>query len=105
MRGVWIPQRACLLMTLLLLLLLACDALGAEADGYEKAAVSFLGRSLLYNSWDFEAIVPDNLERECLEEVCTYEEARECFEDDKATVRPVSSSQHPLVAQKACWEL
>lgn len=51
----------------------------------EQAAASFLSRSLLYNSWDFELVVPGNLERECYEEVCNYEEAREVFEDDKKT--------------------
>uniref|UniRef100_A0A3B4ZCS1 Transmembrane gamma-carboxyglutamic acid protein 2-like n=1 Tax=Stegastes partitus TaxID=144197 RepID=A0A3B4ZCS1_9TELE len=48
-------------------------------------AASFLSRSLLYNSWDFELVVRDNLERECLEEQCSYEEAREVFEDDAQT--------------------
>ncbi|XP_047428891.1 transmembrane gamma-carboxyglutamic acid protein 2 [Mugil cephalus] len=51
----------------------------------EQAAVSFLSRSLLYNSWDFELVVPDNLQRECIEEICSYEEAREVFEDDTQT--------------------
>lgn len=51
----------------------------------EQAASSFLSRSLLYNSWDFELIVADNLERECVEEMCSYEEAREVFEDDIKT--------------------
>nr|XP_033817969.1 transmembrane gamma-carboxyglutamic acid protein 2 [Geotrypetes seraphini] len=49
------------------------------------AAHRFLGRKLLYNHWDFEIFIPDNLERECKEEVCNYEEARECFEDDQIT--------------------
>lgn len=48
----------------------------------EQAAASFLSRSLLYNSWDFELVVPDNLERECNEELCSYEEAREVYEDN-----------------------
>lgn len=48
-------------------------------------ASSFLSRSLLYNSWDFELVVRDNLERECIEERCTYEEAREVFEDKVQT--------------------
>lgn len=52
----------------------------------EKFAVSFLSRSLLYNSWDFELVVADNLERECVEEFCSFEEAREVFEDDTKTV-------------------
>lgn len=51
-----------------------------------QAANSFLSRSLLYNSWDFEIVVTDNLERECVEEMCSYEEAREVFEDKVQTV-------------------
>lgn len=51
----------------------------------DSTAHKFLGRKLLYNYWDFELIVPDNLERECIEEICSYEEAREVFEDDKKT--------------------
>ncbi|KAL4617831.1 transmembrane gamma-carboxyglutamic acid protein 2, partial [Arapaima gigas] len=54
----------------------------------EQSAASFLSRSLLYNSWDFELVTPGNLERECKEEVCSYEEAREIFEDTTKTVRP-----------------
>ncbi|KAM9393248.1 transmembrane gamma-carboxyglutamic acid protein 2 [Pholidichthys leucotaenia] len=48
----------------------------------DEAAASFLSRSLLYNNWDFELIVPDDLKRECIEEICVFEEAREVFEDD-----------------------
>ncbi|KAG7279452.1 hypothetical protein CRUP_038225 [Coryphaenoides rupestris] len=51
----------------------------------ERAAASFLSRTLLYNSWDFELVVSDSLERECREENCNYEEAREVFEDDVQT--------------------
>ncbi|KAF7239733.1 Transmembrane gamma-carboxyglutamic acid protein 2 [Varanus komodoensis] len=51
----------------------------------DPTALRFLGRKPLYNRWDFELIVPDNLERECKEEVCNYEEAREVFEDDILT--------------------
>lgn len=56
----------------------------------ERSASSFLSRSLLYNSWDFELVVKDDLERECVEEKCSYEEAREVFEDDTKTVMTVS---------------
>uniref|UniRef100_A0A665UFI2 Proline rich Gla (G-carboxyglutamic acid) 2 n=1 Tax=Echeneis naucrates TaxID=173247 RepID=A0A665UFI2_ECHNA len=52
----------------------------------EQSATSFLSRSLLYNNWDFELLVSDNLERECYEEKCSYEEAREVFEDDTQMV-------------------
>ncbi|XP_026870546.1 transmembrane gamma-carboxyglutamic acid protein 2 isoform X2 [Electrophorus electricus] len=51
----------------------------------KRSADVFLSRSLLFNKWDFELVVPGNLERECYEEVCSYEEAREVFEDDKKT--------------------
>ncbi|XP_068596217.1 transmembrane gamma-carboxyglutamic acid protein 4 [Brachionichthys hirsutus] len=44
-------------------------------------ANSFLGRRLLFNRFDFELFVPGNLERECYEEICNYEEAREVFEN------------------------
>ncbi|KAM6913961.1 transmembrane gamma-carboxyglutamic acid protein 2 isoform 2-T3 [Lycodopsis pacificus] len=48
----------------------------------QQSATSFLSRSLLYNRWDFEVVVTDDLERECVEERCSYEEAREVYEDD-----------------------
>lgn len=47
----------------------------------EGDANSFLGRHLLFNRFDFELFVPGNLERECYEEICNYEEAREVFEN------------------------
>ncbi|KAM4721311.1 transmembrane gamma-carboxyglutamic acid protein 4 [Rhinophrynus dorsalis] len=48
-------------------------------------ASKFLSRRLLYNQFDFEMFVPGNLERECYEEQCNYEEAREIFEDKDVT--------------------
>lgn len=53
----------------------------------EGDANSFLGRHLLFNRFDFEIFVPGNLERECYEERCSYEEAREVFENIPATVK------------------
>ncbi|KAM4743781.1 transmembrane gamma-carboxyglutamic acid protein 4 [Anableps anableps] len=47
----------------------------------ESDAKLFLGRHLLLNRFDFEMFVPGNLERECIEEICNYEEAREVFEN------------------------
>ena len=73
----------------------------------DKSATSFLSRSLLYNSWDFEVVVADNLERECMEEMCSYEEAREVFEDNYQTVMLLalhtaahSKFFHPNIFQK-----
>ncbi|XP_053178413.1 transmembrane gamma-carboxyglutamic acid protein 4 [Scomber japonicus] len=51
----------------------------------EGKANSFLGRHLLFNRFDFEMFVPGNLERECVEEICNYEEAREVFENTAKT--------------------
>lgn len=50
-------------------------------------ASSFLGRHLLYNQFDFEMFIPGNLERECYEEQCNYEEAREIYEDHDVTMK------------------
>ncbi|KAJ8340584.1 hypothetical protein SKAU_G00352170 [Synaphobranchus kaupii] len=52
-----------------------------EVFAEEEAANKFLGRHLLFNRFDFEIFTPGNLERECIEEVCNYEEAREVFEN------------------------
>ncbi|KAE8606770.1 hypothetical protein XENTR_v10010863 [Xenopus tropicalis] len=52
----------------------------------KEDASQFIGRRLLYNQFDFEMFVPGNLERECYEEVCNYEEAREIFEDPDAVM-------------------
>ncbi|MBN3326059.1 TMG4 protein, partial [Atractosteus spatula] len=48
-------------------------------------ANTFLGRHLLFNRFDFELFTPGNLERECYEELCNFEEAREVFEDTAKT--------------------
>uniref|UniRef100_A0A8D0B1E1 Proline rich and Gla domain 4 n=1 Tax=Salvator merianae TaxID=96440 RepID=A0A8D0B1E1_SALMN len=45
----------------------------------------FIGRHLLYNRFDFELVTKADLERECYEETCDYEEAREYFEDPGKT--------------------
>lgn len=39
------------------------------------------------SSYLLEEIFEGNLERECYEEICKYEEAREVFENDAGTVR------------------
>lgn len=52
----------------------------------DREANTFLGRHLLFNRFDFEVFTPGNLERECYEEICSYEEAREVFENIPETV-------------------
>lgn len=44
-------------------------------------------RSKRANQFLFEEILQGNLERECYEELCNFEEAREVFEDTDKTVR------------------
>lgn len=44
-------------------------------------------RSKRANSFLVEEILQGNLERECYEELCSHEEAREYFEDTRMTVR------------------
>ncbi|XP_066230102.1 transmembrane gamma-carboxyglutamic acid protein 2 [Saccopteryx leptura] len=39
------------------------------------------------NHWDLELFTPGNLERECIQEKCSWEEAREYFEDNTQTER------------------
>lgn len=49
-------------------------------------ASSVLRRWRRANSGFLEEMKQGNLERECIEEICDYEEAREVFEDDDKTV-------------------
>ncbi|KAL1023118.1 hypothetical protein UPYG_G00036610 [Umbra pygmaea] len=48
-------------------------------------ANSVLRRLRRDNSYFLEEIRQGNIQRECREEICTYEEAREAFEDDEKT--------------------
>ncbi|XP_058053173.1 coagulation factor IX-like [Ahaetulla prasina] len=52
----------------------------------QQKASSVLRRYRRYNSGYLEEVRQGNLERECIEEVCDFEEAREVFEDDAQTV-------------------
>ncbi|MBN3303540.1 FA7 factor, partial [Amia calva] len=53
----------------------------------EDEAHSVLHRHKRANSGWFEELKVGNLERECIEEKCSYEEAREVFEHDEKTVQ------------------
>lgn len=57
-----------------------------------REASAVLRRWRRANSGFLEEMQQGNLERECIEEVCDYEEAREVFEDDDKTVRVAGSS-------------
>lgn len=56
-------------------------------------AHSVLQRVRRANSF-WEEVKKGNLERECLEEACSYEEAREVFEDTEKTVRGGAARTH-----------
>lgn len=59
------------------------DQFGREIGLSEEEAHNFLSRRLLANSaLRTEELQQGNLERECLEETCSHEEAREVFEMD-----------------------
>ncbi|XP_077630028.1 coagulation factor IX [Crocuta crocuta] len=49
-------------------------------------AAKILSRPKRYNSGKLEEFVQGNLERECMEEKCSFEEAREVFENTEKTV-------------------
>nr|AAN71001.1 coagulation factor IX [Danio rerio] len=65
--------------------LLLQAALGSVFLDGEKAD-SVLWRRRRANTWLFEEFLPGNVERECIEEKCVLEEAREAFENDEKTM-------------------
>ncbi|XP_061572207.1 prothrombin [Cololabis saira] len=67
---------------LLLLVLHGCTAQHVFLNGQQAAEV--LVRNRRANQM-FEELKPGNLERECLEEICDHEEAREVFENPDKT--------------------
>ncbi|KAK4809971.1 hypothetical protein QYF61_003993 [Mycteria americana] len=52
----------------------------------DKEANSVLHRQKRANSNRLEEVIPGNLERECIEEKCSFEEAREVFENTEKTM-------------------
>ncbi|KAL7389470.1 hypothetical protein ABVT39_004437 [Epinephelus coioides] len=82
------------LLAFVAVLLLEVSGLAAEITESNTGAVfvsqqtadAVLRRLRRYNSGHFEELSKANLERECREETCTMEEAREWFEDDDKTM-------------------
>lgn len=62
-----------------------------------EAANAVLVRRRRFNSGHLEEMLKDNLERECIEELCNMEEAREWFENDEKTV---SGTIRPVVGPR-----
>ncbi|XP_008571523.1 PREDICTED: transmembrane gamma-carboxyglutamic acid protein 4 [Galeopterus variegatus] len=59
---------------------------GEEVFTSKEEANFFIHRHLLYNRFDLELFTAGDLERECNEELCNYEEAREIFVDEDKTI-------------------
>ncbi|XP_053735144.1 uncharacterized protein LOC128767227 [Synchiropus splendidus] len=70
---------------LFILLPALVTAAAAAAVFVEQQDANLLLRQRRANSGFLEELKQGNLERECLEEICDYEEAREVFEDDAKT--------------------
>ncbi|XP_062907307.1 coagulation factor X-like [Mobula hypostoma] len=68
----------------LFLLIISLTGTKTEVFVSDKKASNFLTRQRRENSF-FEELKEGNLERECIEERCSQEEAREYFEDDQRT--------------------
>ncbi|NXK27418.1 FA9 factor, partial [Arenaria interpres] len=77
-----------------------------------KEASSVLQRRRRANSNRLEEVIPGNLERECIEEKCSYEEAREVFENTEKTVNGDQCDPNPCkngatckdaVSSYVCW--
>ncbi|XP_032838626.1 coagulation factor IX [Tyto alba] len=73
-------------LVLFICLLGAC--LGTKSTVFleNKEASSVLHRQKRANSNRLEEVIPGNLERECIEEKCSFEEAREVFENTEKTM-------------------
>lgn len=68
-------------------------------------AHELLARWRRAGSYLLEELFEGHLEKECLEEVCVYEEAREVFEDTESTVRTPPHTRrlsHHSAASEAC---
>uniref|UniRef100_H2YJC2 Uncharacterized protein n=1 Tax=Ciona savignyi TaxID=51511 RepID=H2YJC2_CIOSA len=71
------------ILTLLLVYIGSSFAIGGLFLSKEQAS-EYLKREKRANS-GFEEFAQGNAEQECIEEICSYEEAREVFEDDAQT--------------------
>ncbi|CAJ0952611.1 unnamed protein product [Ranitomeya imitator] len=67
----------------------------------ENEANGILKRWKRANS-PFEEFKKGNLERECYEEVCSYEEAREVFENDEKTLLEYSQDKYKICLGTHC---
>ena len=87
-------------MEKLLGLLLVLISFAAAIPTLDRSEASqFLSRRRRANSGGIEEIQEGNLERECIEEVCNFEEAREVFENHDQTIQWWDTN-HPSATSK-----
>ncbi|NWR98111.1 FA9 factor, partial [Motacilla alba] len=67
-----------------------------------REASAVLQRQRRANSNRLEEVIPGNLERECIEEKCSYEEAREVFENEEKTVNGDQCNPNPCKNGAVC---
>ncbi|NXC40192.1 FA9 factor, partial [Penelope pileata] len=67
-----------------------------------KEASAVLSRQRRANSNRLEEVIPGNLERECIEEKCSFEEAREVFENTEKTVNGDQCISNPCQNGAVC---
>ena len=65
-----------------------------QIDDVEASQILRGGRRLLANSGGAEELLEGDLQRECVDEVCDYEEAREVFEIDVQGLKDWWEAQH-----------
>ena len=65
-----------------------------EINEAEASQILRGGRRLLANSGGAEELLEGDLQRECVDEVCDYEEAREVFEIDVQGLKDWWEKQH-----------
>ncbi|NWI58005.1 FA9 factor, partial [Calyptomena viridis] len=68
----------------------------------KKEANLVLQRQKRANSNRLEEVIPGNLERECMEEKCSFEEAREVFENSEKTVNGNQCDPNPCKNGAVC---
>ncbi|XP_041750302.2 coagulation factor IX [Coregonus clupeaformis] len=78
--------RVCLFVITVVLMVENWFTSGASVFLSRQSADNLLRRQKRYNTGAFEEMKRDNLERECIEERCNLEEAREVFEDMEKTM-------------------
>ena len=72
----------------------ALPSINFEINEAEASQILRGGRRLLANSGGAEELLEGNLQRECVDEVCDYEEAREVFEIDIQGLKDWWEQQH-----------